>query len=163
MIRLTTGPRGGQNYGDGWWEGQCFRCVFDAFLSTPNGCRPLNIPVSPAAVFGLFIFLGSRREKEPREDDRQARVLPDFVPLCHFDALHLVFVSPMIGSSLSRIRSDAVTSYRSDPRILNPGLFHTRFASCRILIPWVGVDENGKKGIFPSNYVRLSISGKTFG
>lgn len=23
-IRLTTGPRGGKNYGDGWWEGSRF-------------------------------------------------------------------------------------------------------------------------------------------
>lgn len=31
MIQLTTGPRGGKNYGDGWWEGQCYRSVIFAF------------------------------------------------------------------------------------------------------------------------------------
>jgi hypothetical protein len=29
-----------------------------------------------------------------------------------------------------------------------------------MLIPHTGVDESGKKGIFPSNYVRLSIPDK---
>lgn len=140
----------------------CTRHPPASLLSTTKGCRPLNVPVSPAADFGLFISLGSRKEKEPREDDRQARVLPGFVPLL-LRRPSSSFVSPMIGSSLSCIRFDAVTSYRSDPRILNPGLFHTRFTSRWTLISRVGVDENGKKGIFPSNYVRLSISGKTLG
>ena len=31
MIQLTTGPRGGQNYGDGWWEGQFFSCALGVF------------------------------------------------------------------------------------------------------------------------------------
>ena len=36
MIQLTAGPRGGQNYGDGWWEGQCFRCAFNTFLQASS-------------------------------------------------------------------------------------------------------------------------------
>jgi len=55
--------------------------VFVVYSTRSSRCRPHNIPVSPTAVFGFFIFLGSRKGKEPREDDRQARVLLDFVPL----------------------------------------------------------------------------------
>ena len=33
---------------------------------------------------------------------------------------------------------------------------HACFASCRTLISCTGIDQSGRKGIFPSNYVRLS-------
>lgn len=38
-IRLTTGPRGGQNYGDGWWEGRFFPCHSVSFGGSPLSTR----------------------------------------------------------------------------------------------------------------------------
>jgi hypothetical protein len=141
MIRLTTGPRGGQKYGDGWWEGQCFRCVFDAegFSVRLISLRPPRRP-------------SGRKEKN-------YGVTTDKLMACHLDSLH--FVSSAITSSLSCIRFDAFISYPSSPQILDSSLFQNRFASRRTLISHTGIDENGKKGIFPSNYVRLSVPGET--
>lgn len=83
MIQLTAGPRGGRNYADGWWEGQCFRCVFDTLLRASSRRRRVAvrlISLHPAAAFGSSVRLGSRKEKITGHD-RQGRVLPDFVPL----------------------------------------------------------------------------------
>ena len=46
-IQLTTGPRGGQNYGDGWWEGQCFPCTFTAFWRASSRCGRFNFRIIP--------------------------------------------------------------------------------------------------------------------
>jgi len=34
LIELTSGPTGGQHYGDGWWEGVCIIIIYYSFL--PN-------------------------------------------------------------------------------------------------------------------------------
>lgn len=53
MIQLTAGPRGGQNYGDGWWEGQCsVSCVEP--LDTLRRLMSLRLLVS---CRDLFLFL----------------------------------------------------------------------------------------------------------
>jgi hypothetical protein len=41
LIQLTTGPQGGQKYGEGWWEGQYFithspHCTFSALWEVPR-------------------------------------------------------------------------------------------------------------------------------
>ena len=86
--------------------------VYSTLLLAPEGCRPLNIPASPAAAFGSFICLGGGGH------DRQAYVLSDLVPLSL--RLPSSSVSPTISSSLSWIRFDAFTSYPSHPFYLFP-------------------------------------------
>lgn len=51
MIRLTTGPRGGQKYGDGWWEGQWLHCILGALwrASSRRGRLSLRL-ISPHLV-----------------------------------------------------------------------------------------------------------------
>lgn len=46
MIQLTTGPRGGQDYGDGWWEGQFPPPLIH---STPSGESPHGAEGSTSA------------------------------------------------------------------------------------------------------------------
>lgn len=41
-IELTSGPSGGQNYGDGWWEGQLHR--------TPASSRATDLNLSQALM-----------------------------------------------------------------------------------------------------------------
>jgi hypothetical protein len=54
-----------------------------------------------------------------------------------------------------------IDAWTSTPRIPNfkPSCYICS-TCCWMLIPHTGVDESGKKGIFPSNYVRLSIPDK---
>ena len=68
MIQLTTGPRGGQNYGDGWWEGQfpppSYTRLLLASLPTARRVRlPLNVPAYLAALFRRSFVCGKLEGK----------------------------------------------------------------------------------------------------
>jgi len=67
--------------------------------------------------------------------------------------------SARFSRNISRARFDPSILYPFDPRIPNlKRPRHIRFACCRTLISRTGIDESGKKGIFPSNYVRPTTS-----
>lgn len=70
--------------------------------------------------------------------------------------------SVRLSLKIPRVRFGTLTWYPFDPRIQN--LKRSRqicFVYCRTLISRTGVDKSGKKGIFPSNYVRLTNPGGT--
>jgi hypothetical protein len=49
LIQLTTGPQGGQKYGEGWWEGQYFIAHSPPFgevhVEAPPNDSPFHLPV----------------------------------------------------------------------------------------------------------------------
>lgn len=139
---MTTGPRGGQNYGDGWWEGQCFRCVFSAFWQAS----------SRSQGYKRLTFIGCCGDPVPRaarmpenlKEKSWGHACPTmFDAPFQFDPRHLTLV-PSAMSSLSDLM-----------RLLDTSVSHLfRFLPDTDI--YTGIDESGKKGIFPSNYVRLS-------
>lgn len=136
MIQLTAGPRGGRNYGDGWWEGRCF-----IVLSASSGEIPLDAGGFPSAqypriscgslvppVVQMFIYRGSRKGK---------------------------FMGPRQASPrLAGFGTFTVSPSSSAYWIPSSGPYcHTCFSCRRTLTFRIGINERGKKGIFPSNYV----------
>jgi len=130
--------------------------LLESFLSTWEVCLPLNIPSFLAAAQFRPSFKCSYTGEVGRENllghDKQAHVLRDSAPLTY--PPHLVLIFP-VNTSLSCIGFDVFTSYPLDPRIPSSDPYrHTCFSCCRTLISRIGINERGKKGIFPSNYVR---------
>jgi len=54
MIELTTGPRGGQNYGDGWWEGRCFHLRIWRLLVSLG--RKFTLGSTPSNLLIRYLF-----------------------------------------------------------------------------------------------------------
>ena len=73
-IQLTAGPRGGQNYGDGWWEGRCFRCVQHLLASK---AQPPSQPRSARNLMAMTGKLMSCRVRRPRSLSSGARFSRD--------------------------------------------------------------------------------------
>lgn len=115
IIQLTTGPRGGQNYGDGWWEGQFFPPLYTRLLlaSLPTARRvrlPLNVPAYLAALFRRSFVCGEAGREILWGRDRRTHVLP-FSERSPPRSPSLVLVSPVMDSSPSWTRFDVFTPH----------------------------------------------------
>jgi hypothetical protein len=140
-----------------------FHCVFCAFLQTSAGCGkfdvqvPFNVPSSfPAALFHRSF---PWRERQLWGMTKKVCVLPGSALERLQPSPSPVSVSLVMNRSPSRIRFDAFASYPVDLRVLDFPVFlsHPFRLFSGTLISRIGIDERGKKGIFPSNYVRSNV------
>jgi len=122
-----------------------------SLLSTRKVLLPHKIPASLAISFRQSFTWRAN----PKEFSYGA--MANMRMFCRF-APSIPFIQCSFLRIIPRVRFGALTSYPFDPWI--PNLKRSRhicFTYCWTLTSRTGVDENGKKGIFPSNYVRLKI------